>query len=86
MTKHTAVAAHRPRRAPDRLGPLEIAIAVLVLVAALSLVLVSRSVASGTTAATRPAAVSVSSRPGPVGGRFALDGVRTEPTGRGGVV
>ncbi|MGZ4133164.1 MAG: hypothetical protein ACXVWF_08965, partial [Actinomycetota bacterium] len=47
-------AAHRGHRAPDRLGPLELAIALVVLSTALALVLVGRSVASRTTNAIRP--------------------------------
>ena len=85
-TKHTATAAHRPRLAPDRLGPLEIAIGVLVLAVALSLVLVSRSVASRTTAAAPAPVVRVSGVPGPVARHLAPEDARSERTADGGVV
>lgn len=88
MTKHIAPASavHRPRRTPDRLGPLEVAIGMLVLATALSLVLVSRSVASRATVTARPPAVSVSVPPGPVERRLAPEGSRTERTIRGDAV
>jgi hypothetical protein len=80
----TVSATHRPRRAPDRLGPLEIAIGVLVLAVALSLVLVSRSVASRTTAAAPPSVVRIS--PGPLERRLVPDDTQGEPTAPGDAV
>ncbi|MGE5226267.1 MAG: hypothetical protein ACM3OO_05270 [Planctomycetaceae bacterium] len=90
----TASATHRPRRAPDRLGPLEVAIGVLVLAVALSLVLVSRSVASRTTATAPPAAVRVAApaavrlaaSAGPPERRLVPEDTRSEPAARGDAV
>ncbi len=87
-TQHAAPvsAADRPGRTLDRLGPLEIAIGLLVLATALSLVLVSRSVASRTTITARPPAVRVSAPPGPVERPLAPDDSRAERTTGGDVV